>query len=607
MQPPPPSRGRLAGFPLRIKQWALKHTFWSLVIAAALLWGGYTVYARATAPSTAPRYVTATVATGTVVATVTETGQVSASQELSLAPKASGEVLAVYVTPGEHVYAGQAIAQLDGSDAQTALANAELSLKNEQLQYQQSTASSTLSLNLLKAQNDVASAQILLQKAHDGAYSSIAGIYTDLSAVVSDLDSALHDTDVTSRPSQKNVDAYTDLVSGNDDQIGVFRSSAETSYQSALDAYNAAVATYKAAGLSSSDDDLTALASNTYAAARVVAEAVKDAHDFYDRVTTDEDVNNFKDDPTLAGLLSRTDADGTTVGNDLADALSAKSGIVSAEESLAEAENALQETEGGSNALAVQQATLSLEQAQQSVDTARKNLADYTVAAPFSGTIAAVGVKKYDQAGSGTVVATLVTDQATVDISVNEVDAAKLSVGQKATITFDALPGVEVAGTVSEIDSIGSVSAGVVSYDAVITFDTANANVKPGMSASAAIITGSAAGLVVPASAVHTQGGTGSAEGKASYVLAFDPPLAHPAESTTQTPVEIPVTTGLADATSVLITSGLSAGQQVVSSASGASSATKTSAAQSTSVFGGGGAVRAGAGRGAVFRAGPGG
>ncbi|HVW82936.1 MAG TPA: efflux RND transporter periplasmic adaptor subunit [Candidatus Paceibacterota bacterium] len=590
---------RLAG---RVKAWAFAHKFWSLIILAALLYGGYTAYASATAPSTAPRYVTATVATGTVVATINETGQVSPAQELTLSPKASGEVLAVYVTPGEHVYAGQVIAQLDASDAQRSLANAQLSLENEQLQYQQTTATSTLSLNLLEAQNGVTSAQIALQKAHDGAYSSIAGVYTDLAATVSDLDGALHDSDVVSRGSEQNLDAYADLVSLDDNQIGIFKNSAETSYQAAYAAYNAAVAAYKAAGLSATDDQLSTLASDTYTATQAVAEAVKDSHDFFDRVTTDENVNNFKNDSVLAGLLSRSNADGTTVGNDLSAALSARSDLVSAGQALAQAQDALAKAEGGANTLTVQQATLSLEQAQQALASAKENVADYTVVAPFSGTVASVGVKKYDQASSGTAVATLVTDDQGVDISVNEVDAAKLKIGQKATVTFDALPGVSIAGTVSQLDSLGTVSSGVVSYDAVITFDTQNAAIKPGMSASAAIVTGTASGLVVPASAIHTAGG-------ASYALVFDPPLADPAEATAQTPEQVPVTTGLSSATETVVTSGLTPGEQVVVSTSGSASATKTSAASATSVFGGGGVRAVGpvGGGNATFRSGGGG
>src|ERR1035437_2579792 len=99
----------------RIWTWARLHTVWSTVIAVAVIAGGWYGYGILTAPSTAPVYYTTTVATGTVVATLTETGQVSASQQISLSPKASGTVIGVYVKPGDTVYAGQTVAQIDAT------------------------------------------------------------------------------------------------------------------------------------------------------------------------------------------------------------------------------------------------------------------------------------------------------------------------------------------------------------------------------------------------------------------------------------------------------------------------------------------------------------
>ena len=64
---------------------------------------------------------------------------------------------------------------------------------------------------------------------------------------------------------------------------------------------------------------------------------------------------------------------------------------------------------------------------------------------------------------------------------------AKVALGDEATLTFDALPSLSLAGTVVQIDPVGTVSQGVVSYDVQIGFsqpaDTSSTNqVKPGMS-----------------------------------------------------------------------------------------------------------------------------
>ena len=69
----------------------------------------------------------------------------------------------------------------------------------------------------------------------------------------------------------------------------------------------------------------------------------------------------------------------------------------------------------------------------------------------------------------------------------NEVDAAKISVGNKTTLTFDATEDLTLTGKVAQIDTIGTVEQGVVSYKVKIAFDTQDERIKPGMTANASI------------------------------------------------------------------------------------------------------------------------
>jgi HlyD family secretion protein len=568
------------------KNYIAAHKVIATIVALIVLYGGYYTYGVFTALSTATRYVTTTVATSTVVATLPETGQVNASQQISLSPKASGEVTGIYVKPGDQVYAGQVVAQIDATNAIQSLRNAQLALQNVELSYQQTTATSTLALNLIVAKNGAASSQIALQKAHDNVYASIASIYSDLGTIVSGLDSALHGSTVAGRTTQQNIDAYADLVLSHDDSISIYKNSAQTSYTAAYVAYNNGLAAYKATSSTISNDDLVVLAQSTYMSVQAVAEAVRNSHDFFDRVTADYSLYNFSTSSTLASLLLSLNTYTTTVSTDLDNALSDQSSIVSAEQSLAQAQNTLQVTEGGSNTLTIQSAALSLQQAKDSVTNAQTTLAGYTVTVPFAGTIAAVGAKRYDQVSSGTAVATLVTNQETANITVNEIDASKLKVGQKATLTFGALPNMSIAGTVASINSVGTVSQGVVSYSVVIGFDTPNVQVMPGMSVTADIIISIETGLVVPNSAVKASNGQ-------SYVLTFIPPLAGSNSSvgavSPVTPTRTNVVTGLTDNTNIVIESGLTANMQVVIKTIAGTAATAAStAAKSTSIFGGG-------------------
>jgi multidrug efflux pump subunit AcrA (membrane-fusion protein) len=98
------------------------------------------------------------------------------------------------------------------------------------------------------------------------------------------------------------------------------------------------------------------------------------------------------------------------------------------------------------------------------------------------------------------------TDTLTMTVAFSESDISKISVGQPATVTLDALSGVELAAHVSSISPVGTTSSSVVSYDATLTLDQNDSRVKPGMSASASVITGQASGVTLPNAAVTGSG-----------------------------------------------------------------------------------------------------
>jgi multidrug efflux pump subunit AcrA (membrane-fusion protein) len=113
--------------------------------------------------------------------------------------------------------------------------------------------------------------------------------------------------------------------------------------------------------------------------------------------------------------------------------------------------------------------------------------------------------------GSSTSFAQIVdTGSLTMPVAFSESDISKVHVGQSATVTMEALSGVELGAHVSAISSVGTSSSGVVSYDATLTLDQTDARVKPGMSASAAVITGQAQGVTVPNQAIIGTGSLGT-------------------------------------------------------------------------------------------------
>jgi multidrug efflux pump subunit AcrA (membrane-fusion protein) len=151
---------------------------------------------------------------------------------------------------------------------------------------------------------------------------------------------------------------------------------------------------------------------------------------------------------------------------------------------------------------------------------------------------------------------------------------------------------------VAEIDSVGTVSQGVVTYNVKMSFDTQDDRVKPGMSVSAAIITDIKQDiLVVPNSAVKSQSGM-------SYVEMFDMPLPAPVDGLIGSiskiaPNKIPVEVGLANDSDTEITSGIKEGDEIVTRTILPSASTKTATA-APSLFGSAGGNRGTTGGGGI-------
>jgi RND family efflux transporter MFP subunit len=253
--------------------------------------------------------------------------------------------------------------------------------------------------------------------------------------------------------------------------------------------------------------------------------------------------------------------------------LSDTTALKSDEQSIIEKQQSLDQTNAGTDTLDLQSAELTVTKAQNALLDAQNTLADYAIRAPFAGTIAKVDVKRGDQASSGTSAVTIITKDQIAELSLNEVDAAKVKVGQKATLTFDAIEDLSIAGTVASVDTLGTVTQGVVSYAVKIDFNTQDARVKPGMTVNANIIVQTAQDVLsVPSSAIKNQNGQ-------SYVQVFRPPLPESTDNTTgvltpRVPENVSVVTGISDDTSVQIVTGLQLGEQiVVRSVSGTASA----------------------------------
>src|SRR6185369_10835173 len=132
----------------------------------------------------------------------------------------------------------------------------------------------------------------------------------------------------------------------------------------------------------------------------------------------------------------------------------------------AEAKHQYELSSAGANQDQLALAQSRLENAKAQVSAAEDTLANYQITAPFDGVVAEVALKVGEQASPESRAVSVVNTSSwiieTTDIT--ELEVVKLAVGQKATFTADALPGVTMNGVITEISQSSYEQSGDVIY-----------------------------------------------------------------------------------------------------------------------------------------------
>lgn len=213
-----------------------------------------------------------------------------------------------------------------------------------------------------------------------------------------------------------------------------------------------------------------------------------------------------------------------------------------------------------SSATSVDSARASVASAELAVRQAQDAVTGTVIRAPMAGVVAAVNGAEGDQvsgggsrsSGSSGFITLVDLHRLTMKVQLSEADIGKVRVGDPATVSVEAVPGEEVAAHVRSIGVLssssssssqgGGSSGGAVSYPVTLVLDQRAPHVRPGMSASADIVTRRAHGVVVPSQAVTGSTVTVLEDGK---------------------PRTRQVQVGVTGDTSTQILSGVKAGEQV--------------------------------------------
>jgi multidrug resistance efflux pump len=137
----------------------------------------------------------------------------------------------------------------------------------------------------------------------------------------------------------------------------------------------------------------------------------------------------------------------------------------------------------------VAQAKARLQQAELNLARAERQVQDAEIRAPFQGTIGSVYVRAGEIVSPGQPLLALgdlsMLRVETTDL--DEIDVARVSVGQEATLTFDALPDKTFSGRVVRISPMASSGTGGVHYTTVIALNDVAPELRWGMTAFADI------------------------------------------------------------------------------------------------------------------------
>ena len=472
---------------------------------------------------------TATVQRGVVTTSVSASGSVASAGDVAANFQTSGTLTALLVKQGQHVTKGQVLARVDSLSARQTVQEAQAGLATAQGRLQQT-------LNPLNAQEK---AQL--------AVSDAAAAQSVQSATVSLSD--------TKAQNAQNLSQAESAVTRAQQQLASDKAQLATDKQSTAASAESAV---------SQDEDK--ISSDQTAVQTAVANVAAT------KLKNTQSLHSAQNQLAQAKMQQQTNAAGNAVKTappQPGDLAAARAAVLQAQIALAQARKALRET---------------------------------TLRAPISGVVATVdgsvgdavsggggnGSSSSDSSSSSSSSASssngssssssssLITitgrNKLQVVAGFSEGDAASIKLGEPATATISALPGVTLGAKVIAIDSTATTVSNVVTYNVTFALTGGNAKLKPGMTADVEVITAERDNaLHVPTSAV-----TGSGANARVTVLRNGQQ------------VSTPVVAGLQGDDATEITSGLQAGDTIV-----LPTLTLSSSSSSSSAFG----TRAGAGR----------
>lgn len=372
------------------------------------------------APQSTPTPETPTV---DVQPVVSATGKVLPTRWANLGTQTGGLLIELKVQAGDQVKAGDVIAQLDDTEARMVVAQAEAALAIAQAQLAQIKAGPRPE-QIAVAEQAVAAAEATTRSAAAQLAQLQAGARpAEVAAAEAALAKAAADLTFAQQ-------AYDGVVEG----------------RAAAKEYG-----ISGGGLGLAEERM-----------RAQLQAIRAAYDVAEKQLTQ--VKQGATPNELAAARSHLEA-------------------MQAQQNVAQAE--LRLLKAGASAEQIAVAEAQVQQAQAALAAANTALSKLQIVAPFDGTIGVVHVRSGELLLPGQSIATLGDLTAlhveTTDLS--EADIARVREGAAVSVTFDALPGQTIKGTVTRIAPMSTPGQSAVNYTVIVELDQIDPALRWGMTA----------------------------------------------------------------------------------------------------------------------------
>jgi len=429
------------------------------------------------------QYQLAKVKKGEIVLTVSGSGQIETLDKVELSPKISGELESIFVKKDQKVKKGDLLFKLKTSSAQDNIEDLKIALNNNIFTLEK--------LEKLKSQT-----KDDLKKAFKDGFILISNVYEDLLTMMEVLKTMAQESSYGSE--RKDLDYYHKVVGLS---LGQYYSENEikNNFERIKEIYDQRKKEYLSLSQFSSQEELKNFFEKTYDFLIELSEFTRKNRDtillylqYLDQEAVIPPIPLTTTQSQLSNLKNYTDSLNQY-----------KTNLFSTLQSIDRYQTSIENYEKD-----IVSQKLTLEQKERNLKRAEEDLEKYFIFAPFDGVIGQVNsdIKTGDNVSPSTLLATLLTKEKIAKISLNEIETVSVKEGQKAILTFDALPDLKLVGRVIEIDTIGTISQGVVSYNVKIILEEDNEMIKPGMSVTAEIITQMKKDiLVLPSQAVKSE------------------------------------------------------------------------------------------------------